>query len=255
MYLNLLSHTISERISYRSPYISDNSSLNQKFDFNNSKLSRNTFPYKVGDQNADNDFIIESNETLRQLSTIEAITVGEIDDIVVLDGGSSYKVGDVTSFDDTNNNGTGLRAQVKSLVGFAVTALETDLDRYENAVFKWVDDQTVEATYHPYYDFLDETTVNISGLNQNSSSPTRYFTVGVKTETIGLAKSMTANPVVTGRVEDIYVDRIPSTVSVGSTIKINDDELIKVFLTFTQLVYTRELRDLVLVLPILMDPN
>ena len=49
--------------TYRSPYISDNSSLNQKFDFNNSKLSRNTFPYKVGDQNADNDFIIESNET------------------------------------------------------------------------------------------------------------------------------------------------------------------------------------------------
>ena len=214
--------------TYRSPYIKDNSSLNQKFDFNNSKLSRNTFPYKVGDQNADNDFIIESNETLRQLSTIEAITVGEIDDIVVLDGGSSYKVGDVTSFDDTNTNGTGLRAQVKSLVGFAVTALETDLDRYENAVFKWIDDQTVEATYHPYYDFLDETTVNISGLNKTVVHLQDTFTVGVKTETIGLAKSMTANPVVTGRVEDIYVDRIPSTVSVGSTIKINDDELISV---------------------------
>ena len=34
--------------TYRSPYISSNTTLTQEFDFNTSNLARNTFPYKVG---------------------------------------------------------------------------------------------------------------------------------------------------------------------------------------------------------------
>ena len=48
--------------SYRSKPIIENYKLTQSFDIENSNLIRNTYPYKVSDQFADNDFIIESNE-------------------------------------------------------------------------------------------------------------------------------------------------------------------------------------------------
>ena len=45
--------------TYRSPLINDNLVLTQDFDFNNSNLLRNTLPYAVDEEYADNDFIIE----------------------------------------------------------------------------------------------------------------------------------------------------------------------------------------------------
>ena len=57
--------------SYRSPLINDNLVLNHDFDFNNSNLQRNTLPYLVDVEFGDNDFIFESNETIRQISLRE----------------------------------------------------------------------------------------------------------------------------------------------------------------------------------------
>ena len=214
--------------TYRSPYISSNTTLTQEFNFNSSNLARNTFPYKVGDALADNDFIVESNEFLRQLTTIESVTTGEIDSLVVLDGGDGYKVGDYTDFDNSGTNGTGLRGQVKSLVGIAVSSVTTELTRFENAVFTWKSGTEVSATYSPFFDLSDKDSVSISGLSSSIVHLTDSFTVGVSTDKIGLAQSMTYQPLVTGRVDDIYVDVIPKSVSIGSSIKINDDETVKV---------------------------
>jgi len=214
--------------TYRSPYISSNTTLTQEFNFNNSNLARNTFPYKVGNALADNDFIVESNEFLRQLTTIESVTTGEIDSLQVLDGGDGYKVGDFTDFDDSETNGSGLRGQVKSLVGIAVSSVTTELTRFENAVFTWKSGNEVTATYSPFFDLNDEDSVSISGLSSSIVHLTNSFTIGISTDKIGLAQSMTYQPLVTGRVDDIYVDVIPKTVSIGSSIKINDDETVKV---------------------------
>ena len=45
--------------NYRSKYVAEN--LDQSFDFNNSYLVRNTFPYRVKQEHSGNDFIVESN--------------------------------------------------------------------------------------------------------------------------------------------------------------------------------------------------
>ena len=218
--------------TYRSPYISSNTTLTQEFDFNTSNLARNTFPYKVGNALADNDFIVESNEFLRQLTTVESVTTGEIDDLQVLDGGEGYKVGDFTDFNDAGTFGVGLRGQVKSLVGIGISNVNTELTRFENAVFTWKTGNTVTATYSPFFDINDQDTVSISGLSSSIVHLTNAFTVGISTNKIGLAQSMTANAVVTGRVDDIYVNVIPNSVSIGSSIKINDSEIVRVLNIF-----------------------
>ena len=66
---------------------------------NNSNLLRNTLPYVVDEEFGDNDFIIESNETIRQNTIVETVGKGEVEDIIILDGGDGYKVGDVDGYD------------------------------------------------------------------------------------------------------------------------------------------------------------
>ena len=214
--------------TFRSPFISTNTTLTQEFDFNSSNLARNTFPYKVGDELADNDFIVESNEFLRQLTTVESVTTGVIDSLSVLDGGDGYKVGDFTNFDDSGTNGSGLRGQVKTIVGIGISSIDTELIRYENAVLTWKSSSQVVARFSPFFELGDGDAVSISGLSSSIVNLTDSFKIGITTDIIGLAQSMTYQPLVTGRIDDIYVNTIPKTVSIGSSIKINDDEIVKV---------------------------
>ena len=218
--------------TYRSPFISSNTTLSHSFDFNSTSFARNTFPYKVGDPNANNDFIIESNERVRQLSRIESVTVGEIDGLQVLDGGSGYQVGDFTVFDNSGTSGSGLRGQVKSIAGLGVSSIETELESFENAVFTWKNNKEVQAHYLPFIELNDKDVISVSGLSSSIVHLTDSFSVGISTNRIGLAQSMTSNAIVAGRVDDIYVNVIPDTVSIGSTLKIDQDELVKVLNIF-----------------------
>ena len=218
--------------SYRSPFITENTTLTQDFDFNSTNLSRNTFPYKVNEEFANNDFIVESNEFLRQHSTVESVTTGLVDEIQVLDGGRDYKVGDFTVFDNEGTNGSGVRGLVKSIAGIGVSSIETTVDKFENAVFIWESENEVSANYYPFIEVNNKDSVAISGLSSSIVGLTDSFSVGVKTDTIGLAKTMSYNNLVTGVVEDIYVNIIPKTVSIGSSLRINNDEIVQVLNKF-----------------------
>ena len=151
--------------SYRSPFIKENTTLNHDFDFNNSNLIRNTTPYKISDQYADNDFLIESNETIRQVTTVESVEKGVVENVEILDGGSNYKVGDVVSFDSENTNGTGFSAVVSKIVGIGVSKIETELTRFNNSVFTWKNNDEVQVNYIPFMELNDQSSVVISGLN------------------------------------------------------------------------------------------
>ena len=205
--------------SYRSPLINDNLILNHNFDFNNSDLIRNTKPYNVGEEFADNDFIEESNETIRQLTEVESVTKGTINDIIILDGGNNYKVGDVTSFDNTDTNGTGFSAEVSDIVGLGISTIETSLTRFNNAILTWNNGDQVQVNYLPTLELNNEDAVFISGLSTSIPNLTNSFVVGVSTDTVSLGKSMTVGNV-NGLVQDIFVNKIPNTVSIGGSIRI-----------------------------------
>ena len=210
--------------TYRSPLISDNLTLNQDFDFNNSNLLRNTLPYVVDEEFGDNDFIIESNESIRQLSTIQSVTKGDIDDITILDGGSGYKVGDLTSFDNTDTEGSGFSAQVSEIVGVGVSRIDTILTTYENSVFTWKDNNNVIANVPPFFELNDQDSISISDLSTSIVNLTGSFKIGISTDTIGLGKTMTLGNV-NGKIEDIFVTDIPNTVAIGGSLRIGSETL------------------------------
>ena len=213
--------------TYKSPLLKDNHSLDHNFEFNDTNLLRNTTPYKVGDKFAENDFIVESNEFLRQLSNVESVTTGDVTDITVLDGGFGYKVGDFTKFDDTDTNGSGLRAQVDEIVGIGVSRIDTQLDRFEDVTFVWNSPDEVIAHHLPNIELNNQDTVAVSGLSTVVVNLTNSFSVGVKTDIIGLAKTMSVNSNALGAIEDIFVTKIPNTVSIGGSLRIAD-EVVKV---------------------------
>ena len=204
---------------YRSSLINDNLVLNQDFDFNESNLIRNTKPYNVGEEFAENDFLIESNEFIRQISNVEAVTKGGISDIQILNGGSGYKVGDLTSFDHTDTNGSGFSAEVSEIVGIGISNIETTLNRFNNAVFTWNKYGEIQVNYLPSLELDNEDSVFISGLSTSIRGLTNSFKVGVNTDSVSLGKSMTAGNV-SGQIQDIFVNKLPNTVSVGGSIRI-----------------------------------
>ena len=205
--------------TYRSPFIVENQTLNQEFDFNNSGLRRNTLPYNVDEKFAGNDFVTESYEEIRQVSKIEAVTEGGVDAITILNGGDGYKVGDLTEFDDTGTNGSGFRAEVDEIVGIGISSINTTLTNFENAVFEWKSGTEVVANYLPFIELNNQDAVSISGLSSSIVNLTDSFNIGIKTDRIGLAKSMTIGSV-GGLIQDIYVTRIPNSVAIGGSLRV-----------------------------------
>ena len=211
---------------FRSPFINENSILNQSFDFNNSNLVRNTFPYNANNPNAGYDFYTESYEDYEQISEIESTFKGNITDIRIDDGGTGYRIGEAIDFDFTGTGGNGLRAEVSELVGKDISALQTTLNRYENSVLVWDTDNQVSAYFRSGFDLKNNDTVIVTGLSTSTAGLYGSQKIGLTTETVSLAKSMTSyNNLVGGKYEDIVVRNIPQNVSIGGSIVIGTETM------------------------------
>ena len=219
--------------TFRLPLIQDNLKLDHNFDFNNSNLIRNTYPHNVGEKFADNDFLTESNEIIRQITEVQSVSKGEIENLTILNAGSGYRIGDLTSFDNTDTNGTGFSAEVNELVGLGVSSIETKLDRFEDLVFTWIDDSTVKGNISSSIELNNDDYVFVSGLSTSIKNLTDSFSVGVNTSRVSLGKS--TNAVIAGNlaIEDIFVNQLPNNISIGNSIRIGsgntpNDEIVSV---------------------------
>ena len=205
--------------TYRSPFITDNQILNHDFDFNSSSLRRNTYPYNVDEKFADNDFIVESYEGVRQTTKVESITKGVVDGLTILSGGDGYKVGDLTKFNNDETNGSGFSAQVSEIVGIGVSRIDTTINTFEDAVFEWKSTTEVSAKFLPFIDVKDQDNVSISGLSTSILNLAGTYKVGVNTDRVGLAKAMTVGSN-NGLIQDIFVTEIPNSISIGGSLRV-----------------------------------
>lgn len=205
---------------YRSKFVSNNKVLNQNFDFNNSNLVRNTYPYKIGDEYAENDFISESNEVVNQVSVVESVTTGSIENFEIISSGDNYKVGDRLIFDESNSGGGGIIAQVSDVQGKSIVSLDTSVEAYNDAVLVWKNGNEVEVKINPNHSLQNLDYVEVSKLSSPLNSLTGYHLVGVTSYSAILTKSLPSS----GLVTDIYVSNI-SNISIGSSIGIGTETL------------------------------
>ena len=220
--------------TYRSKPTIDNYKLTQSdFDIEKSNLIRNTYPYKVSDQFADNDFIVESNEISNQVSVVESTSFGSVDSIQIINDGDNYQVGNSAIFDNTDTEGGGLSVTVDSVKGREITSIDTTINTFNNVVFVNNEDGEVSAFISTSPSLSDGDNVVISGLSTTAvvNLPGSH-NIGVKTARTTLYQQV-PNSATTGVVTDIYVSQIPSLISVGSSIGIGTEKLL-VLNTFNQ---------------------
>ena len=220
--------------SYRSNPTTENFNINQStFNFENSSLIRNSYPYKVSDEFADNDFIIESNEITLQSSIVESTTSGSVDSIDIINTGDNYEIGDSAIFDNSGTNGGGLSVSVKSLQGKPINSVTTTVDTYENVVFIWRDPEHVSAFISTAPSLNGNDNVIVSGLSTTSiKGLAGSHKIGIDTAQTVVYQEI-PNSSTSGIVTDIYVSHIPTHISVGSSIGIGTEKLL-VLNTFNQ---------------------
>jgi hypothetical protein len=208
---------------FRSNTIEENSILNQTFNFNNSNLLRNTLPYKVSDNYAKNDFIIETNEITTQESIVESVSQGFVSSFDIINSGSDYKVNDVLNFDDTNTFGGGLIARVSSIEGKDIVKIDTSVETYENSIFTYKGEGEVEVTIKPHHNLSNNDFVAISGFSTNLSKLNNSYKIGVSSYYSNVLKDIPSST--SGFTTEIYITQLPTTVSVGSSIRIGSETL------------------------------
>ena len=210
--------------SYRSKFISENISLDQTFDFNKSNLIRNTLPYKVNEDYAGNDFIVESNEVINQLTIVDSVTTGSVEEFNIINAGDGYKVGDNLVFDQSNTGGSGLSAQVSAITGKDIVDLQSTNTFYDDATFTWNSSQKIEVTVSPRHNLENLDYVNVSGFSSSLSSLNGFQQIGVTSYTSTLIQQIPAYSAA-GIVTDIYITSIPENISIGSSIAIESETL------------------------------
>ena len=212
--------------NYRSKPIDDNFLIDQNnFDFNTSKLIRNTLPYKVADPTADNDFLIESNESVEQSSIVESVTRGSVEGFQIVESGSDFKVGDSLNFDNTNSSGGGASASISKVTGKPITSVDTTVQTYNNVVYVRDSATQVSAFISTSHTFANNDQIVVSGLSTSIPNLTDSHKVGVSSVQVALYKELGANSSA-GIVTDIYVSSIPDRVSAGSSIGIGTEKLL-----------------------------
>jgi len=212
--------------TYRSNPIDENFSINQNnFDFNNSNLIRNTFPHKVADRGADNDFLVESNELVDQAAIIESVTRGSVDSFDIVNPGIGYTVGQVAIFDNTDTRGGGIDVSVNRVIGKAIVDVNTTVQTEQDVVFVWDNENQISGYISTSHTFKTNDHIAVSGVSTYVNNLTDTHQIGVQTGVTVLYKDIPANSN-SGIVTDIHVSLIPKVVSIGSSIGIGTEKLL-----------------------------
>ena len=212
--------------SFRSKAISENinpaDKIDQSFDFNNSKLIRNTFPHKIAQQQSAYDFVIEPYKIFPQDSIVDDLSSGSVDFISVASTGNArYAVGDNINFDETEV-GTGVAAEISRINGRTITSIASTEETYENAIVTWKNDSTVEVSIKPNFDLLDNDIVQVTGLSTFVAGLNGSQEAGIGTNQAKLVVGVGSTGV-SGMVTDIQVSFVP--VSFGSSITVSNETM------------------------------
>mgnify|MGYP001196446358 CR=1 FL=1 len=211
--------------SYRSKSIEYNleNNLQTNFDFNSNNLIRNTFPYKVADDFANNDFIVETNEIQNQKIEITSVSSGSVTGVNVVSGGSDYKVNEFLNFNNDGSGGSGLISIISKVDGKSISTVTTEVGINTNAVITWSENK-INFFTDINHNFKNNDEVKISGLSTDISQLNNSFTIGVSTFTSTTISTITGSPSA-GFTTEIFVSNIPDSVSVGSSIGIGTETL------------------------------
>ena len=217
--------------SYRTNLLEDNKTLDQDFDLNNSGLLRNTFPHKVSELNANNDYIIETSEIADQRIKVESVTSGSISSIEIIDGGQKYQVKDALVFDEKNTNGGGAKAEVSLIEGKEIQSIQQSITSFPQAKLIWEDSNNIRVFTDTPHGLSSGDYVSISGISSVIPSPSTlkldgsYERITVDSPVILRLEDTIQSQGTGAATTEIYVSNISDSIRIGNELLVNDETL------------------------------
>ena len=205
--------------NYRSK-VYDNFIIDQSFDLNATSLVRNTFPYRVKSEYSSNDFLPKYNNRLKQTSIVESILPGKVESLNIINSGSEYSVGDSLVFDNTATDGGGVSAEISEIYGKNVVNLNTTLEIYQNSIFEWKNNNTIKVNILPYHNLLNGDTIEINGISTFIKNLSGTHQIKFENPNSVIVKNISSS---SGIVTDITLSNVPENISIGSSLKINQE--------------------------------
>lgn len=126
-------------------------------------LIRNTSPYKLNKEYATYGGI-HLNYSKNSKVLVRAIHKAGIDNISIINKGTSYKVNDRVNFNNANTNGRGVSAKVTTLVGAAISSVVNVNTVYSNVEF-FEDEQNIVGIFTSPHNLPDGKVVDVVGIN------------------------------------------------------------------------------------------
>ena len=206
--------------TYRSQVFAE--TLDQTFDFNNSDLVRNTFPYRTGEPNSGGDFLFESNSPIQQKTKVTAASRGSVDGFTIISGGEGYQVGNSLVYDVSGTGGGGSASEVSRVGGQPINSIVTEYLSFEDAVLVRETPEVIRLHTDTTHTLNDGDVVQISGISTFVNGVVGSHIIGVSSEFTRLTQVLTQN---TGVGTDIYVSTISPIIGAGTSIGIGTETL------------------------------
>jgi hypothetical protein len=161
-----------------------NPRINQNVDINSLNLIKHTLPYGVENKKHYYEYI-DFNQSFDQGDIIVTnSSTGKVDDVLIVNGGENYKIGDAIQFDNTGTGGFGASAIVSELSGVGISSITSETFSIPNVTFTLDKDRIVgiSSTSHSLRDGAFVLIANISDTTYSKLNGIKKISVPI-TET------------------------------------------------------------------------
>ena len=167
-----------------------NDSYQEKYDIENNNWLRNTTPYGLTLDNVSYDYFIEPYKIYDEVIDITSTSVGTIDSVGIVTGGSGYQVGDRIVF-ETLPGSTSAKAKVSEVTGKVITNISVASSTVSEIEVLPIDSsgRFVAFSQSPH-GFTNTDLVSLSGFNTSISLNNNSFNIGVSTNFFNLANAV-----------------------------------------------------------------
>lgn len=203
-----------------------NLKVNQDLNFNSLNISKHTLPYGVENKQNYYEYFNFNEKSKTGEILVTNSSRGRVDDILVVNGGKDYSIGNKISFDNSNTGGSGALAEVSELSGVGINSIYSSTQTLSNVSLIY-DKGVVVGIATTTHNIKDKSYVKISGISTTTFSNLEGFVqINVPLKETQLLNGI-SDQTTTGIVTSIQVKDSILNFDVDSLIKI-DSEILKV---------------------------
>lgn len=156
-----------------------NDSYQETYDIVSNNWLRNTTPYGLTLDNVSYEFVTEPYKIYNEVIDITSTSVGTIDSVGIITGGSGYQVGDKVIF-ETLSGATSAKAKVSEVSGKVITNISVASSTVSDIEVTPIDSSgRFVAFSNSPHGFANTDLVTLSGFNTSTNLSNNSFNIGV----------------------------------------------------------------------------